>query len=164
MMVFLPESPRSQRRNLTGLVLALSSLAIGAFQIMLDLRRDQVGSVKRNRHQALVASATLYLFLVHTFTAEHPFGISAVSRSQSFRRRDLQRSRFHHPLRTTALQPYLQDLMNYQGHSPPVSVMGFAWSGTMIGTIIVGRFVGKVDTRLLLAIGLGFSAWAFHDT
>jgi MFS transporter, DHA2 family, multidrug resistance protein len=34
--------------------------------------------------------------------------------------------------------------------------------GTMIGTIVVGRFVGKVDTRLLLAAGLGFSAWAFY--
>jgi MFS transporter, DHA2 family, multidrug resistance protein len=34
--------------------------------------------------------------------------------------------------------------------------------GTMAATMLVGRFVGKVDTRLLLAIGLGFSAWAFY--
>jgi MFS transporter, DHA2 family, multidrug resistance protein len=34
--------------------------------------------------------------------------------------------------------------------------------GTMVATLLVGRFVGKVDTRLLLAIGLGFSAWAFY--
>ena len=32
----------------------------------------------------------------------------------------------------------------------------------MVGTMVVGRFVGKVDTRLLLAIGLGLSAWAFY--
>jgi DHA2 family multidrug resistance protein len=41
-------------------------------------------------------------------------------------------------------------------------VMGPRGVGTMIGTMLVGRFVGKVDTRLLLGIGLGFSAWAFY--
>jgi MFS transporter, DHA2 family, multidrug resistance protein len=62
-----------------------------------------------------------------------------------------------------ALQPpYLQDLMNYPVFTAGL-VMGPRGVGTMIGTIVVGRFVGKVDTRLLLGIGLGFSAWAFYD-
>jgi MFS transporter, DHA2 family, multidrug resistance protein len=41
-------------------------------------------------------------------------------------------------------------------------VMGPRGVGTLVGTIIVGRFVGKVDTRWLLAIGLGLSACAFY--
>jgi MFS transporter, DHA2 family, multidrug resistance protein len=40
--------------------------------------------------------------------------------------------------------------------------MGPRGVGTMVATMIVGRFVGKVDTRLLLAVGLGLSAWAFY--
>ena len=61
-----------------------------------------------------------------------------------------------------ALQPpYLQDLMNYPVLTAGL-VMGPRGLGTMIATMIVGRFVGKVDTRWLLAIGLGFSAWSFY--
>ena len=29
--------------------------------------------------------------------------------------------------------------------------------------MIVGRLVGRVDTRLLLAVGLGLTAWSFYD-
>jgi DHA2 family multidrug resistance protein len=61
-----------------------------------------------------------------------------------------------------ALQPpYLQDLMNYPVFTAGL-VMGPRGVGTMVGTLLVGRFVGKVDTRLLLAIGLGLTAWAFY--
>jgi DHA2 family multidrug resistance protein len=61
-----------------------------------------------------------------------------------------------------ALQPpYLQDLMNY----PIVTaglVMGPRGIGTMGAMMIVGRLVGRVDTRLLLASGLGLTAWSFY--
>ena len=61
-----------------------------------------------------------------------------------------------------ALQPpYLQDLMNYPVFTAGL-VMGPRGVGTMVATMAVGRFVGKVDTRLLLAIGLGLSAWSFY--
>ncbi len=33
----------------------------------------------------------------------------------------------------------------------------------MAAMMIVGRLVGRVDTRLLLGIGLGFTAWSFYD-
>ncbi len=53
-----------------------------------------------------------------------------------------------------ALQPpYLQGLMNY----PVVTsgmVMGPRGVGTMASMLIVGRLVGRVDTRLLLGFGL----------
>jgi hypothetical protein len=34
--------------------------------------------------------------------------------------------------------------------------------GTMGAMLIVGKLIGRVDTRLLLAIGLGLTAWAFY--
>jgi MFS transporter, DHA2 family, multidrug resistance protein len=33
----------------------------------------------------------------------------------------------------------------------------------MVASMIVGQLVGRVDTRLLLVIGLGFTAWSFYD-
>ena len=61
-----------------------------------------------------------------------------------------------------ALQPpYLQELMNY----PVVTaglIMGPRGVGTMASMLIVGRLVGRADTRLLLAIGLGLTAWSFY--
>jgi DHA2 family multidrug resistance protein len=61
-----------------------------------------------------------------------------------------------------ALQPpYLQTLMNY----PVVTaglVLGPRGIGTMAAMVIVGRLVGRVDTRLLLGCGLGLTAWAFY--
>ena len=57
--------------------------------------------------------------------------------------------------------PYLQSLMNY----PVVTaglVMGPRGLGTMVAMVIVGRLVGRTDTRLLLIIGLGFTAGAFY--
>jgi len=40
--------------------------------------------------------------------------------------------------------------------------MGPRGIGTMGAMLIVGRMVGRVDTRLLLAIGLGMTAWSFY--
>jgi MFS transporter, DHA2 family, multidrug resistance protein len=34
--------------------------------------------------------------------------------------------------------------------------------GTMVVMLVAGRLTGRVDTRLLLSIGLGLSAWAFY--
>jgi DHA2 family multidrug resistance protein len=33
----------------------------------------------------------------------------------------------------------------------------------MVAMMIVGRLVGQVDTRLLLAVGLGLTAWSLYD-
>jgi len=60
------------------------------------------------------------------------------------------------------ITPYLQSLMNY----PIVTaglVLGPRGIGTMAAMMIVGRLVGRVDTRLLLVIGLGLTAWSFYD-
>jgi DHA2 family multidrug resistance protein len=61
-----------------------------------------------------------------------------------------------------ALQPpYLQDLMNY----PIVTaglVLGPRGVGTMGAMLVVGKLIGRVDTRLLLGTGLGITAWSFY--
>jgi MFS transporter, DHA2 family, multidrug resistance protein len=61
-----------------------------------------------------------------------------------------------------ALQPpYLQNLMNY----PIVSaglVLGPRGIGTMGSMLIVGKLIGRADTRFLLTLGLGLTAWSFY--
>ena len=60
------------------------------------------------------------------------------------------------------LPPYLQNLMGY----PVVTaglVLGPRGIGTMAAMMVVGRLIGRVDTRLLLAIGLGLTAWSFYE-
>jgi DHA2 family multidrug resistance protein len=164
MMAYLPESPRSGPQKFDWFGFSTLSLAIGAFQILLDRGeiKDWFGS-SEIVIEALVASSALYLFLIHTFTAERPF-----IRPALFRDRNLTAGvifsvvAFITLYASLALQPpYLQDLMNYPVLTAGL-VMGPRGVGTMIGTIVVGRFVGKVDTRLLLAIGLGCSAWSFY--
>ena len=61
-----------------------------------------------------------------------------------------------------ALQPpYLQGLMDYPVITAGI-IMGPRGVGTMASMMVVGRLVGKVDTRALLAFGLAVTAWSFY--
>jgi MFS transporter, DHA2 family, multidrug resistance protein len=164
MMMFLPENPRSGPQKFDWFGFGTLSVAIGALQILLDRGeiKDWFGS-SEIVIEGLVAGSAFYLFLVHTFTNVRPF-----MRPALFRDRNLSAGvifsvvAFITLYASLALQPpYLQDLMNYPVLTAGL-VMGPRGVGTMIATLVVGRFVGKVDTRLLLAIGLGLSAWAFY--
>ena len=164
MMVFLPDSPRSASQKLDWFGFATLSLALGAFQIMLDRGeiKDWFGSGEILA-EAVVAGAAFYLFLVHTFTTERPFVRPALFRDRNFTAGVVFSAvAFVTLYASLALQPpYLQNLMNYPVLTTGL-VMGPRGVGTMVATIVVGRFVQKVDTRLLLAIGLGLSAWSFY--
>ena len=104
-----------------------------------------------------------YLFLVHTFTAREPFVRPSLFRDRNFAAGTLFIAivglTYYASL---ALQPpYLQNLMNY----PIVSaglVMGPRGVGTMGAMLVVGKLIGRVDTRFLLGIGLGLTAWSFY--
>src|SRR5262249_53296092 len=60
------------------------------------------------------------------------------------------------------MTPYLQTLMGYPVVTAGI-VMGPRGLGTMLCMFVVGRLIGKVDVRLLLAVGLGLTAWAMYD-
>ena len=57
------------------------------------------------------------------------------------------------------MTPYLQTLMGYPVMTAGI-VMGPRGLGTMVCMFIVGRLIGRVDTRWLLTLGLGLTAWA----
>jgi len=163
-ITFLPESDRNTREKLDWFGFGTLSLAIGAAQVLLDRGEelDWFGSGEIII-EAVIASSALYLFLVHTFTAEKPFVRPTLFRDANFAAGTLFGAivGLTYYASLALLPPYLQGLMNY----PIVSaglVMGPQGIGTMSAMMIVGRLVGRVDTRLLLAIGLGLTAWSFY--
>jgi DHA2 family multidrug resistance protein len=164
MRVFLTDTTSNANEKLDWFGFGTLSLGIGAAQVMLD-RGEQLDWFGSGEIiiEAIVAASAFYLLLVHTFTAKKPFVRPALFRDRNFTAGTL----FVFVVGLTyyaslALQPpFLQDLMNY----PVVTaglVMGPRGIGTMAAMLVVGKLVGRIDTRLLLGFGLGLTAWAFY--
>ena len=164
MVAFLPAARRLTRARLDWTGFISLSIAIAAMQVMLDRGQelDWLGS-KEIVAEAIVAGSAFYVFLVHILTAREPFLRPALFRDRNFTAGVIFVAivglTFYASL---ALQPpYLQELMNY-----PVITAGFVMGprgiGTMAAMMIVGKLMGRTDTRLLLAFGLGLSAWSFY--
>jgi DHA2 family multidrug resistance protein len=164
MVAFLPTAPPHSRARLDWFGFGTLSVAIGALQLVLD-RGEELDWFSSGEIviEAVTAASAFYLFLVQTFTARAPFVPPSLFRDRNFTAGVLFVAivglTFFAAL---ALQPpYLQNLMGY----PIVTaglVMGPRGIGTMGAMLVVGRLIGRVDTRLLLAIGLALSAWSFH--
>jgi DHA2 family multidrug resistance protein len=164
MTAFLSDSEKDEGEKLDWFGFGTLSLAIGAMQIALDRgeEKDWFGSGEIVI-ETIIAASAFYLFLVHTFTAREPFVRPALFRDRNFTAGTVFVAivglTYYASL---ALQPpYLQDLMNY----PVVTaglVLGPRGVGTMAAMMVAGKLVGRVDTRVLLGIGLGLTAWAFY--
>src|ERR1700677_4224329 len=164
MTAFFSETPRHTTAKLDWFGFGTLSLGIAAMQVMLDRGEelDWFGSGEIII-EAIIAASAFYLFMVHTFTAREPFVRPSLFRDRNFTAGVLFIAivglTYYASL---ALQPpYLQNLMNY----PIVSaglVLGPRGVGTMGSMLVVGRLTGRVDTRLLLTLGLGLTAWSFY--
>jgi MFS transporter, DHA2 family, multidrug resistance protein len=164
MMAFLPPSARNGRKKLDWFGFATLSIAIGTLQVLLDRGevKDWFGSGEI-MIEAIVAAAAFYLFVVHIFTADEPFVRPALFRDRSFAAGTLLVAivglTYYASL---ALQPpYLEDLMKYPVLTAGL-VMGPRGVGTIGAMLIVGGIVGRLDTRLLLAGGLGLAAFSLY--
>jgi DHA2 family multidrug resistance protein len=162
---FLPQTARDIGAKLDWFGFGTLSLGIGALQVLLDRgeQLDWFGS-SEILIEAIIAASAFYLFFVHTFTTDEPFVRPTLFRDRNF----AAGTAFIFVIGVTYLAslalitPYLQSLMNY----PIVTaglVLGPRGLGTMAAMMIVGRLVGQVDTRLLLAVGLGLTAWSLYD-
>src|SRR5271168_1479674 len=164
MIAFLPDPKPEGGEKLDWLGFGTLSVAIASLQVLLD--RGEIKDWLNSGEiiiETIVCCSALYLFFVHTLTAKRPFVRPALFRDRNFAAGVIFIAivglTYYASL---ALQPtYLQVLMNY----PVVTaglVMGPRGVGTMASMLIVGRLTGKLDTRLLLAIGLGLTAWSFY--
>jgi DHA2 family multidrug resistance protein len=156
---FLHET-ESRRSPFDFFGFATLSLAIGALQIMLDRGQlqDWFGSTEIWL-EALVSGVAFYLFVVHTLTARAPFVSPALFRDRNFAVGNIFIFIVGVVLFATLalLPPLLQDLMGY-----PVITTGLVTAPRGIGGFLtmalVGRLIGRVDARLLIAVGLGMTA------
>ncbi|MBV8651548.1 MAG: DHA2 family efflux MFS transporter permease subunit, partial [Alphaproteobacteria bacterium] len=164
MSSFLSETPRNANAKLDWFGFGTLSLAIGALQILLDRGEelDWFGSSEIVL-EAIIAGSAFYLFLVHTFTSREPFVRPSLFRDRNFTAGML----FIAIVGLTyyasmALQPpYLQNLMNYPIVSAGIA-LGPRGVGTMAAMMVVGRLIGRLDTRILLGIGLALTSWSFY--
>ncbi len=113
--------------------------------------------------EGVLAALFLYLFLVHMFTAEKPFLEPALFQDRNFAVGLLLIFMVGVVLLATLalLPPFLQNLMGL-----PVLTTGYVLAprglGTMIAMMLVGRLIGRIDTRLLILFGLGMTAFSLH--
>jgi MFS transporter, DHA2 family, multidrug resistance protein len=162
-LIFIRETRRAHREAFDFFGFATLSLAIGALQMFLDRGelKDWFGSTEI-WVEATIAGLALYLFVVHTATAT----------DRSFLNRDLLKDTnctvgtilmflVAIPLFGTMvlLPTMLQELLNY-----PVLTTGLVLVprglGTMAAMFVVGRLIGRVDTRLAILAGLTLTAVA----
>lgn len=141
------------------------SLAVGALQMMLDRGQlvDWFASTEIVIEAGLAALA-LYLFLVHTATAEKPFIDPQLFRDHNFRVGIMLIFVVGVILLASValLTPYLQTLMGYPVLTAGL-ILGPRGIGTMVAMMIVGRLITKVDPRVFLMIGFGLSAISLYD-
>jgi len=162
-LTFIRDTRHAHREAFDFFGFATLSLAIGALQMFLDRGelKDWFGSTEI-WVEATIAGLAFYLFVVHTATAT----------DRSFLNRDLLKDAncavgtilmflVAIPLFGTMvlLPTMLQDLLNY-----PVLTTGLVLVprglGTMASMFIVGRLIGRVDTRLVILAGLALTALA----
>jgi DHA2 family multidrug resistance protein len=163
--VFLGETKTSAAAKLDWLGFGSLSIAIAAMQVFLDrgAQLDWFSSFEI-LIEAVVAVSAFYAFLVHTFTADDSFVKPRLFLDRNFTVGML----FIFIVGITYLAslalmtPFLQTLMGY----PVVTaglVMGPRGLGTMVCMFVVGKLIGRIDTRVLLTVGLLLTAWAMYD-
>jgi MFS transporter, DHA2 family, multidrug resistance protein len=163
--VFMRETKISAAARIDWLGFGSLSVAIAAMQVFLD-RGAQLDwfSSPEILIEALVCVSALYVFLVQTFTAKDSFVNPKLFLDRNFSVGML----FIFIVGVTylaslaLLTPYLQTLMGYPVETAGI-VMGPRGLGTMVCMFLVGRLVGRIDTRLLILIGLLLTAWAMYD-
>jgi MFS transporter, DHA2 family, multidrug resistance protein len=159
------ETKKDAAAKLDWLGFATLSIGIAALQIFLD-RGEQLDWFSSGEIliEAVICASAFYVFLVHTFTAQNSFVKVSLFKDRNFAISFI----FIFIVGVTYLAslalmtPYLQTLMGYPVMTAGI-VMGPRGVGTMVCMFVVGRMIGKVDTRWLLTLGLALTAWAMWE-
>ncbi|CAL4867660.1 Fatty acid resistance protein FarB [Asticcacaulis sp. MM231] len=151
---------RSIRFDVFGF--AMLSLAIGSLQMLLDRgQSNDWFSSSETWIEAIIVFVSLGYFIIHTAT--RPAGATFLDYRLLYNRNFVTGLLFIFIVgmvlfATRALMPsMLQGLMHYSAMAAGV-VTAPSGLGTMLAMLVVGRMVGKVDLRLILAAGFGLTA------
>jgi DHA2 family multidrug resistance protein len=161
MLRFLPATAISKRKfDLFGFFLI--AVALGGMQMMLD-RGEQLDWFESWEIwiECGLAIAGLWMFGVHMLTARNP-----IFDPQMFKDRNFSTGLLFMVVTgvmllagLALLPPLLQSLLGYS-----VLQSGFLTAprgiGTLVSMIVVGRLVGKIDSRLLILFGMVLMSWS----
>jgi len=165
LLTFLPETSFGRSARLDWIGFGALSLAIGAFQTMLDRGEtlDWFGSYEIIA-EACVAALGFYIFLVQFSLAPKPFLSPRLFTDRNFvvgiTLYFINGAIMYATL--ALLAPYLQTLMDY-----PVVTAGFVLAprgaGLMFAALICGRLIGKISARLLVLVGFLTAAYVLYE-
>ncbi len=158
-LTYFPDTQHT-KKHFDFLGFAMLGLFVGTLQIMLDRGplKDWFNS-SEIKIEAVVAALAFYLFLTHILTVERPFVRLAMYRDRNFLTGNVLIFVVGIMLFATLalLPPLLQDLLGYSVFQSGV-VTAPSGAGTLIAMIVVGRLVGRVDSRLIIGAGLALTA------
>jgi DHA2 family multidrug resistance protein len=163
MLRFMPKTETHERKfDMFGF--ALLAIALGALQFCLDRgEQNDWFSSWETIIEAGLAIAAAWMFVVHMATAKHPLFDRSMFTDRNFATGLLFMAVTGVLLLAglALLPPLLQNLYGYS-----VLQSGFLTAprglGTLISMLMAGRLTGKIDSRLLVGIGvtlMGVSLW-----
>lgn len=159
---FIPHQVAKRSIRFDVLGFTCLSLTIGALQMVLDRgQQNDWFNSSETWIEAIICFVSLGFFIIHTAT--RPAGTTFFNYRLLFNRNFLTGLLFIFIVgmvlfATRALLPsMLQGLMGYTALYAGI-VTAPSGLGTMLAMMIVGRMVGRVDLRLLLAVGFGLTA------
>jgi DHA2 family multidrug resistance protein len=161
-MLFIKTEKKGEPRPFDFFGFGTLAVFIAAFQLMLDRgpTLDWFGS-KEVWTEAIVAGVAFYMFMVHSMTAKAPFFDAAMMRDRSFVIATVMGLFVGLLLYSSmALLPtMLEVLMGY-----PVVTTGLVTMprglGAFVAMLAVGRLNARIDSRLIVGVGLLFTAVA----
>jgi|SRR5579862_6095356 DHA2 family multidrug resistance protein len=160
--IFMSKDRSGQSRPFDFLGFGALVVFIGALQMMLD-RGETVDWFSSTEIwvYAFLAALGLWVFLVQTFTATHPFFDRALLRDRNFMTCNIFGFFIGIFLFSTMalLPPVMQGAMGYSVFGAGVVMMPRG-IGSFLAMFVVGRLVGRVDTRLILFVGLALCSLA----
>jgi len=158
---FMPKE-ETRRRPFDFFGFAMLAIAVAATQMIFD-RGTSVGWFEAAEIWLYLGLAIsgLWGFLIHCWTAEHPFVDLRMFTDRNF----VSGLIFIFMIGITTfsglalLPPLLQTLMGYSVIDTGI-LMAPRGVGTMVSMLFVGRLVGRLDARLLVITGIAISAWS----
>lgn len=160
MLAALPRGGGDARRPFDTTGFVLLSLVLGLFQLMLD--RGQTNDWFESTEiiaEAFFAAVCLYMFVAHSLTSPRPFVDFRLFRDRNFTVSLLVMFAIGVAVfsPTVLLPGFLQQLQGYSPTQAGILVASRGFS-SMAAMLLTGRLVGRIDLRLIMAVGVGSAA------
>jgi len=168
LVLFMTDTKRDSGLKFDWIGFGCLSLALAAFQLMLDRgeQKDWFHSIEIVT-ELVLAGLGMWLFLLQSMISEKPFIPMRIFRDTNFLMSFVIMFAIGMILLSSSalLPPYLQNLGHYSVRTTGL-LMAPRGLGTMAAMMLAGRLTAKADPRVLMAFGIGaicYSMWRMID-